>query len=75
MSSLKYIPSFSVKFFFQPIYTDYTQEYFNEDHMKIFSSNFERVPPNDYPYQVRLIWFRGFRGEDLNVKVLRHTDA
>jgi hypothetical protein len=24
MSSLTYIPGFSVKFFFQPIYTDYT---------------------------------------------------
>jgi hypothetical protein len=28
--------------------------------------NFERDPPKDHPCQV---WFRGFRGEDLNVKV------
>ena len=27
------------------------------------------------PAKFGLIWFRGFRGEDLNVKVLRHTDA
>jgi hypothetical protein len=39
MSSLTYIPGFSVKFFFQPI------------------------------YRFGLIWFKGFRGEDLNVKV------
>jgi hypothetical protein len=38
-SSLTYIPGFSVKFFFQPI----------------------------YPARVGLIWFSGFRGEDLNV--------
>jgi hypothetical protein len=31
--------------------------------------NFERDPPKDDPCQVCLIWFRGFRGEDLNVKV------
>ena len=31
--------------------------------------NFERDPPKDHPCQVWLIWFRGFRGEDLNVKV------
>ena len=28
--------------------------------------NFERDPPKDHPCQV---WFKGFRGEDLNVKV------
>jgi hypothetical protein len=39
-SSLTYIPGFSVKFFCQPIYTDYANG---------------------------LIWFNGFRGEDLNV--------
>jgi hypothetical protein len=41
-SSLTYIPNFSVKFFFQPIYTD-------------------------HPARFGLIWFSGFRGEDLNV--------
>jgi hypothetical protein len=31
MSSLTYIPSFSVKFFFQPIYTDYANKaYFDK---------------------------------------------
>jgi hypothetical protein len=30
---------------------------------------FERDPPKDRPCRVCLIWFRGFRGEDLNVKV------
>ena len=36
--------------------------------------NFERDPPKDHPCQV---WFRGFRGEDLNVKVydVRRTDG
>ena len=38
--------------------------------------NFERDPPRDHPCQVWLIWFSGFRGEDLNVKVydVRRTD-
>ena len=30
---------------------------------------FEREPPKDHPCQFGLIWFRDFRGEDLNVKV------
>jgi hypothetical protein len=36
--------------------------------------NFERDPPKDHPCQ---IWFRGFRGEDLNVKAydVRQTDG
>ena len=36
--------------------------------------NFERDPPKDH--SCHLIWFRGFRGEDLNVKVydVRRTD-
>ena len=29
--------------------------------------NFERGPPKDHPSQICLIWFSGFRGEDLNV--------
>ena len=29
--------------------------------------NFERDPPRDHPCQVWLIWFSGFRGNDLNV--------
>jgi hypothetical protein len=31
--------------------------------------NFERDPPRDHPCSARfgLIWFSGFRGEDLNV--------
>jgi hypothetical protein len=40
-SSLTYIPGFSVKFFFQPIYT-------------VSDNNFERDPPRDHPCQV---WF------------------
>ena len=32
--------------------------------------NFERDPPRDHPCQVfDLIWFRVFRGEDINVEV------
>jgi hypothetical protein len=48
-SSLTYIPGFSVKFFFQPIFTD--------------------THPGTIPARLGLIWFSGFRGEDLNVKV------
>jgi hypothetical protein len=29
--------------------------------------NFERDQPRDHPCQVCVIWFWGFRGEDLNV--------
>jgi hypothetical protein len=29
--------------------------------------NFERDPPKDHPNQIDLIWFSGFRREDLNV--------
>ena len=29
--------------------------------------NFERDPPKDHPCQLSVIWFSGFRGEDLNV--------
>ena len=29
--------------------------------------NFERDPPKDQPCQLSVIWFSGFRGEDLNV--------
>ena len=32
--------------------------------------NFERNSFKDHPCQVWLIWFRGFRGEDLNVKMV-----
>jgi hypothetical protein len=32
--------------------------------------NFERDPPREsIPARLGLIWFSGFRGEDLNVKV------
>jgi hypothetical protein len=39
--------------------------------------NFERDPPKDHPSRFGLIRFRGFRGEDLNVKVydVRRTDG
>jgi hypothetical protein len=47
VSSLTYITGFSVKFFFQSIYTDYH--------------------PVTIPVRFGLIWFSGFRGEDLNV--------
>ena len=29
--------------------------------------NFERDPRREHPCQVSVIWFNGFRGEDLNV--------
>ena len=29
--------------------------------------NIERGPPKDHPAKFALIWFNGFRGEDLNV--------
>jgi hypothetical protein len=29
--------------------------------------NIEREPPKDHPSKFALIWFSGFRGEDLNV--------
>ena len=34
-----------------------------------FGHNFERDPPRDHPARFGLIWFRGFRGEDLNANV------
>ena len=38
--------------------------------------NFERDPPKDHPCQVWFNSVRGFRGEDLNVKVydIQRTD-
>jgi hypothetical protein len=53
MSSLTYIPGFSVKFFFQPIYTDY--------------AIVKGTLPRTILARFGLIWFRGFRGKDLNV--------
>jgi hypothetical protein len=32
-----------------------------------FRHNFERDPPGTIPARFGLIWFSGFRGEDLNV--------
>jgi hypothetical protein len=29
--------------------------------------NIERGPPKDHPRQLFLVWFSGFRGDDLNV--------
>jgi hypothetical protein len=54
-SSLTYIPGFSVKIFFQPIYTDYADTILKGTH------------PGAIPARFGLIWFSGFRGEDLNV--------
>ena len=39
--------------------------------------NFERAHPKTIPARFGLIWLRGFRGEDLNVKVydVRRTSS
>jgi hemolysin-activating ACP:hemolysin acyltransferase len=102
-SSLTYIPDFSVKFFFQPIYTDYANwSYFDKrshlnlllwnrwtklnqtwqgwEEISIFSNsshlewraglsdtNLKGTHPGSTPARFGLIWFSGFRGEDLNV--------
>jgi hypothetical protein len=56
VSRLTYILGFSVKFFFQPIYTDYTNwTYFDKrSHWTI-------------PDRFSLIWFSGCREKDFNV--------
>jgi hypothetical protein len=74
-SSLTYIPGFSVKFFFQPIYTDYANWPFEE--ISIFSNSghlewraglsdtiLKGTHPGTIPARLGLIWFSGFRGED-----------
>jgi hypothetical protein len=59
-SSLAYIPDFSVKFFFQPIYTDY------EWTAGLSDTILKGTHQGTIPARFGLIWFSGFRGEDLN---------
>jgi hypothetical protein len=72
-SSLTYIPGFSVKFFFQPIYTDYKEIYIlsNSSHFEWRAGLSDTILKGDHPRTIpakfALIWFSGFRGEDLNV--------
>jgi hypothetical protein len=61
-SSLTCIPGFSVKSFFQPIYTDEWMAGLSDTILK-------GIHPRTIPARFGFIWFRGFRGEDLNVKV------
>jgi hypothetical protein len=113
MNSLTYIQGFSVKFFFQPIYTDYANwAYFDKrSHLNLLlwnrwtklnqtlsklcwtaieeisissnSSHLEwRAGLSDtilkgthqgtIPARFGLIWFSGFRGEDLNEHILQN---
>jgi hypothetical protein len=68
MSILTYIPGFSVKFFFQPIYTDYAN---NSSHLELRAGLSDTIlkgtHPRTSPSWFGLIWFSGFRGKDLNV--------
>jgi hypothetical protein len=52
VSSLTYIPGFSVEYFVQPIYTDYAAVILNGG--GAVGHNFERDPPRDHTCQV---WF------------------
>jgi hypothetical protein len=54
-SSLTYIPGFFVKFFFQPIYR-----------AGLSDTNLKGSHPGVIHARFGLIWFNGFRGEDLN---------
>jgi hypothetical protein len=63
MSSLTYILFFSVKFFFLPIYSDYAQKF----ELKWSLGGPLSTHPETIPARFGLIWFSGFRGEDLNV--------
>jgi hypothetical protein len=83
LSSVTYIPGFSMKFFFQPIYTDYANwAYFdkrshlnlllcsiisNSSHLEWKAGLSDTNLKGTVPARFGLIWFSGFRGEDLNV--------
>jgi hypothetical protein len=75
MRSLTYIPGFSVKFFFQPIYTEWTIEeisiFSNSNHLEwragLSDTILKGTHPRTIPARFGLIWFRG---EDLNVCML-----
>jgi hypothetical protein len=62
-----------VKFFFQPIYTDYANwAYFDKrSHLSLRAGlsdiNLKGTHPGSIPARLGLIWFSGFRGEDLNM--------
>jgi hypothetical protein len=68
-SSLTCILGFSVKFFFQPIYTDYANwAYFDKrSHLNLFLTILKGTHPRTIPTRFSVIWFSGFRREDLNV--------
>jgi hypothetical protein len=62
-SSLTCILGFFVKFFFQPIYTNFLgwRAGLSDTFLKGTHN------PGTIPARFGLIWFSGFRGEDLNV--------
>jgi hypothetical protein len=64
-SSLTFVLGFSVKFFFQPIYTDYASHL--EWRAGLSDTFLKGAHPGTIPARFGLIWFSGFRGEDLNV--------
>jgi hypothetical protein len=70
-NSLTYIPRFSVKFFFQPIYTDFEEIsiFSNSGHLEwragLSDTILKGTHPGTIPARFGLIWFSGFRGEDL----------
>jgi hypothetical protein len=66
-SSLTYIPNFSGKFFFQPIYTDSISIFSNSGHLEWRAGLSDTILKGTHPARFGLIWFSGFRGEDLNV--------
>jgi hypothetical protein len=73
MSSLTYIPGFSVKFFFQAIFSNSSHLEWRAELSDIIVKG---THPRTIPARFGLIRFRGFRGEDVNVKVydVRRTD-
>jgi hypothetical protein len=71
-SSLTFIPGFSVKFFFQPIYTvEEISIFSNGGHLGYRAELSDTILKGTHPGTIHarfgLIWFSGFGGEDLNV--------
>jgi hypothetical protein len=70
-NSLTYILDFSVKFFFQSIYTGTIEEisiFSNSSHFEWREELSDTILKWDYPRTIParfgLIWFSGFRGKD-----------
>jgi hypothetical protein len=72
VSSFTFNPNFPVEFFVQPIYTHYAEIYIfsNSSHLEWRAGLSDMILKGTHPTIFDLIWFSGFRREDLNVKPL-----